>query len=306
MSIGVTRYDPKKHIDLKLWHRLRPDQPSPEEERRINELHRLLIGEYLKRVQPDQPTAKELELQEEWHRLTGEDPNVLLHEGIREMARKNFGYGRWDARIWFIGPRQGQDKKENGRLDVRLKAWRELDPKQTGLCDCQEFHKFIGFPHTKIQATWGKLLLIMMAFLGRPTDRDSLRAYQNTLLGCLKGETCVIELRGLAANNQEVALDESAFLPEKISIIRKKILQHQPDLVVMYDKGHRQHFEAITEKPFPADGIVTLGKTVVVLIPHPSARGRRPAIGGFGGKPKTNDEWIHLGRTLRHRFNSLT
>lgn len=30
-----------------------------------------------------------------------------MHDRILEMAKRSFGYGRWEAPYWFIGPEQG-------------------------------------------------------------------------------------------------------------------------------------------------------------------------------------------------------
>jgi hypothetical protein len=43
-----------------------------------------------------------------------------------EMARRNYGYGRWDAPYWFIGPQQGMGRHENSNLRLRVKAWQDL------------------------------------------------------------------------------------------------------------------------------------------------------------------------------------
>lgn len=49
-----------------------------------------------------------------------------MDDGVLEMARRSFGFGRWEAPYWFIGPEQGQGPHENGDLGLRLKAWHQL------------------------------------------------------------------------------------------------------------------------------------------------------------------------------------
>ena len=64
-----------------------------------------------------------------------------MDDGIRKMALRSFGYGRWEAPYWFIGPEQGMGDPAYDSLLVRVKAWRELGACE--LCDCREF-RLIG------------------------------------------------------------------------------------------------------------------------------------------------------------------
>jgi hypothetical protein len=43
-------------------------------------------------------------------------------EPFREMALGCYGYGRWGAPYWFIGPEQGQSRRENDDLRPRLEV----------------------------------------------------------------------------------------------------------------------------------------------------------------------------------------
>lgn len=118
---------------------------------------------------------------------------------ISEMARRCFGYGRWEAPYWFIGPEQGQG---NESLECRVRAWIDLGAQE--LCDCRTFHDRIGdhqwhAQNPEAQKTWVALICLLMGFLGRPTDKKTLLDYQRDLWGISTGETCVIELQGLPA-----------------------------------------------------------------------------------------------------------
>ena len=81
-------------------------------------------------------------------------------EAIGKMAQHCFGYGRWDAPYWFIGPEQGQRRVENGDLGARLSAWVKLGSLE--LCDCAEFHREIDehewHRDGKLQSTWKRLI----------------------------------------------------------------------------------------------------------------------------------------------------
>lgn len=121
-----------------------------------------------------------------------------------EMARRFYGYGRWDARHWFIGPEPGMAFDEGNDQERRVEAWLHFGKPE--LCDCQAFHKRIRQPQwhrekpdkPRLQPTWRPLMLLLMSFLERSKESDSLREYQRDRWGRLSGETCVIELSGLA------------------------------------------------------------------------------------------------------------
>src|SRR5579859_7409872 len=119
-----------------------------------------------------------------------------MEHDFSEMARQSFGYGRWDAPYWFIGPEQGQSSAENDDLTHRFKAWRDLGSPE--LCDLEEFHRAINEHswHRKLQRTWRPLMLLLMTFLEKRADKGSLLSYQRDEWGRAIGETCVIELSG--------------------------------------------------------------------------------------------------------------
>ena len=91
------------------------------------------------------------------------------------------GYGRWDAPYWFIGPEPGQARDEHNDLQRRFEAWLHLGGGE--LNDCRDFHALIGEKRwhrerPQLQPTWRPLILLLMAFLERPTDKESLRNYR--------------------------------------------------------------------------------------------------------------------------------
>ena len=213
-----------------------------------------------------------------------------IDNGVREMALRCYGYGRWSAPYWFIGPEQGQAPEENDDLVPRVKAWRELGGGE--LTDCREFHALIGEKRwhreqPKLQSTWRPLLLLLMTFLGKDTDRDTLRKYQRDEWGRLDGQTCVIELSGLAARNLTVPRDRESFRRERVTVIRERMLQHSPELVVMYGMSETEHWTKIAGKQFPKENTMRVGSTILACTPHPTSYGMR------------NDYWTSLGVRLR-------
>ena len=212
-------------------------------------------------------------------------------DGVREMARRFYGYGRWDAPYWFIGPEQGQGRDEDNDLKRRAEAWLQLGGRE--LCDCREFHGRIcqrkwHSEKPQLQPTWRPLILLLMAFLEKPTDRESLRVYQRDRWGTVSGgETCVIELSGLPANSLKEPRDRESFREERIEIIRQRMQVYGPALMVMYGASERESWEALAGDVFPPNNILKVGSTIMTVTPHPASRGRR------------DKDWKKLAETLR-------
>lgn len=70
-------------------------------------------------------------------------------------------------------------------------------------------------------------------------------------------------------------------------MIRERIREYKPELVVMYGTRDLPAWEAIAGQPFPPSGILLVEPTVLVATPHPVSRGM------------TNEYWKRLGTKLR-------
>jgi hypothetical protein len=46
-----------------------------------------------------------------------------MDNSINGMALRSFGYGRWDAPYWFIGPEQGQGRGEENDSEKLRFGW---------------------------------------------------------------------------------------------------------------------------------------------------------------------------------------
>jgi hypothetical protein len=223
----------------------------------------------------------------------------IMNKDMLAMALRNYGYGRWEAPYWFIGPAQGMGPHEKG-LDRRVKAWLDLGSHE--LNDCREFHCRIDEirwhfkkPKVQLQRTWRPLMLSMMTFLDRQEDSESLRIYQRDRWGSLAGETCVIELSGLAARSLKESQETGQFLPERIEHIRDKMRSRRPKLVVMYGKKQKDSWEKIAGCAFPPKpkSFLTVGDTIMAATPHPVSRIFD------GSKYLGNEYWETLGMNLR-------
>ncbi len=209
---------------------------------------------------------------------------------VREMATRSFGYGRWDAPYWFIGPEQGQGRVEENDLKQRVKAWSLFGKYE--LDDCRAFHAQIRATRwhrdkPALQPTWRPLMILLMAFLGKSTDNEALRTYQRDRWGSRSGETCVIELSGLAASSLKVERPREIFREERIKVIKQRMGENQPKLVVMYGVGELDAWKEISGCAFEKPGIEKRGSTIFSLHQHPVAPGLK------------NSQWEQAGIELR-------
>ena len=216
----------------------------------------------------------------------------------REMAERFYGFGRWKAPYWFIGPEQGQDKKEKDELGPRLSAWEKLGRPE--LADLKDFHDLLrpGMwteEGAHLQKTWRKLMLVLLSSRPGVFDKEDLRQYQRTKLGraCEEtDETCLLELSGLPANSGKITRDRESFLDRRIARLACAVETYKPKLVVMYGKGQKKHFERIV-KPLPElDKTTVVGETVVLFTKHTNAR------------KLTDEHWCNLGKSLQEAMRS--
>jgi hypothetical protein len=247
---------------------------------------------------------------------------MLPHQDddVSAMARRSYGYGHWDAPYWFIGPEQGMGEHEQNNLEqslrVRARAWKELGCSE--LIDCRKFHCLIGLRRlhcsepVALQPTWRPLMLLMMSFLERPSDNQSLRYYQARRWGSCEpwakeaGETCVIELSGLAAPNLAENIDTGTFLNERIGVISDRLRDNPPRLVVMYGRMQMDSWNSVATglsgRQFPVEdfapdlpntNVLRHGPTILVCTPAPS----RPVK--VGERYLVNEYWTRLGQRLQ-------
>lgn len=215
-----------------------------------------------------------------------------MDEATKGMARDCYGYGRWEAPFWFIGPEQGQGQWENDVLTNRYQAFVELS--NDGLCDCRKFHKQIAEARwhrekPALQSTWRRLILVLMAYQkkltgNRDIDQSILRDYQRDQWGAatsfadsMKAETCVIELSGLPAKNFAVKRDRELFRAERIEKIRGKLRSKKEGFVLIYSKSQWKHWKQIAD----------LKLEFLEFAPSPTARGY------------SDQYWIDIGKRLR-------
>ena len=209
------------------------------------------------------------------------------------LARNFYGYGRWDAPYWFIGPEPG-----GGGNAERASAWINKF-NRAELCDCKDFHREIDEKRwhratrkPQLQPTFRPLILLLKTFLNETSDREAIRNYQRDHWGMIGGKTCVIELSGLAAKKKDPK-KPAPFLKERIDHICEMRRRHEPTFVVMYGVAEKEHWEKIAGCPLCPDVVVKRESTMFMFTSHPMAFGKK------------NSDWEELGRKLRQASGSL-
>lgn len=272
----------------------------------------------------DMPTEEERERLKAQHLLAHDArksrpsldaPNPV----IRQYAAEHFyGYGRWSAPYYFIGPEPGKGKGEADNLDARCRSWLDLSADEAqgdGLIGCSEHHK--AFNYTKFfqlsaagkrpptQGTWRQLIRLLLHFNQVPVTLDSIAEYQMTEWGARAGETCVAELAALATNSLSTGQEyREIYRAGRAQYLRSRIVINRPSFVVMYGGGNAllpwwhliatgskydDHFEAreidgFSAKFFSADGIA------FVVARHPV---------NPGGKAPPDSYWTGVADEIR-------
>ncbi len=178
---------------------------------------------------------------------------------LDDFMRRFFGYGSWNARLWFVGMEEGGGGTSE-EIEKRIAAWDRSDD----LADLKVYHKAIGgFPwfsqRPKIQSTWSKLIRVVLAAPPPSTGHWLYEAFG---------------LPSIATRE----LYERSTLPVRIRAIRDRIERHRPSAVVFYGKGYRAHWEEIARARFAAANdspfeMASNAATRFVLAPHPVATG---------------------------------
>jgi hypothetical protein len=214
---------------------------------------------------------------------------------IDAMSDRWFGYGRWDAPYWFIGPEPGMAKSEGDNLSQRCAAWLKLGGGE--LVDCMAHHEKLGVlrwhraDNTPTQDTWRQLIRLLLAYKDQPSDNRAIAEYQRTSWGAITGETCVVELSSLAARSLLTPRDRKKHREQRINTLRARMQKSAPKFAVLYGLRDRKSFEKLVGGPFDVDGFRQLSDTLLALTYHP--------VGGRPAKP--DSYWIELGRKLRQR-----
>lgn len=216
---------------------------------------------------------------------------------LDEFAHRFYGYGSWEAPVWFIG------MEEAGVNDVeqflaRVQAWISLG--KPALADLADFHSEIQAakvvaPDAPLQRTWRPLIRATLIARGVQPTQENMRAYQATNLGRTEADTALLELspfpnrstRHWAYDSLGFSRSHAAksFRPERQKRLMGYVELHRP-AVVFY--GNRRYWTAelsLTQhSPQISEG--RHGATKLLATVHPVAR------------QSTNLLWDTVGKLL--------
>lgn len=204
--------------------------------------------------------------------------DVLLDKFMRTF----YGYGTHEAPYWLIGMEEGGGGSFT-RVEERLRNWR--DAGQPALMTLK--------PRTHIQATWGRLIRVVLAARGETATRARVKEYQDNELGQTSGDACLMELLPLPSpdTTRWMYADHSAIpwlkdravyrdrtAPWRADAIRALIEEHRPPVVVFYGSSYRHWWKRIAGTSFERDAqrdfeTATVGTTTFLSMPHPTYRG---------------------------------
>jgi len=196
---------------------------------------------------------------------------------LDEMTRCSYGYGRWDAPFWFIGPEPGIHADEHGSLFTRCAAWKSVGGSE--LVDCKQHHRAMNVtdwhrhPKPRLQPTWRRLIKLLFTYSQLPTNTDEIRTYQRDRFGSSTGETCVVELSALAAQNLKTDRDRTLYRGDRIDVLRERIESHRPEWVVLYgvDRVSRKAWNELLREKIQVGEVRRVFSSRLILIPHPQA-----------------------------------
>ncbi len=227
------------------------------------------------------------------------------------MARRCFGYGRWDAPFCFIGPEQGMnnDPKED---DFRLQVWWENGRNE--LDDAVEYHQRLdSLPlrspklnkkgkrkddwfgeKPNVQSTWARLIHFLYGF--SPEHKMGHREFQRRFWGRSNGEVCLIELCGLASHKQSDGKLAETHLASRLKRIKSMLGSQRFVLLYGSTQTCDTAWQFMTKDAISLDGdrIKRLGHTLYVRsTEHPT------------GNHQSYDKWFRFGEQVRRYQRAL-
>lgn len=214
---------------------------------------------------------------------------------ISEYIEKFYGYGSWDHPIWFVGMEEGGCPSLR-EFEHRLNSWLKSGRKE--LIDARSHHEAIYLgrwfnPKAPLQKTWEKLIRIYLTLQGRPADKESVRRFQIEDFGKLDSGFTSLELFSLPSvslnswiysdlPNLPFLVNRQVYqyylYPKRAELLRNRIKRHTPSHVIIYGTSYLPEWEGIVMKKFAESALkdayeTRVGNTLVLVIPHPVARG---------------------------------
>lgn len=211
-------------------------------------------------------------------------------EEIDEFASGFYGYGEFEAPLWFIGMEEGGG---NSAADVtkRIRAWQERG--RVPLEDVAKYHDAImrdGFKSIRKQNTWSALSRIQLSYFSDEVTKTTVRSHWQKQLGRWGSLTCMMELNPLPSPSVRTwkypSFTEIPFLASRITYnaryrknriyaIRDMITRHSPKAVVFYGKKYEPFWSDISGVTFDESQLHSHAKNggiSFISMHHPNAK----------------------------------
>ncbi|SRR5260221_4875863 len=120
---------------------------------------------------------------------------------LQTYTNQFFGFGRWDAPVWFVGIEEAGNPTPE-QLNHRLSVWDQRG--RRSLEDAPTFYPAVGQvywhgDHAHLQRTWRQLIRMLLLARGERDTEVALLACQQNLFGTFSGSVCLTELSPMPA-----------------------------------------------------------------------------------------------------------
>jgi len=189
---------------------------------------------------------------------------VLDDDLLKNFIDGFYGYGNYNAPYWFVGMEEGGGNSIK-EINRRLQAWNKRGRRE--IEDVVDYHRDFGISRywenkPPLEATWNKLIRILLASKGTLPTTEDVRLYQRDHLGREDNETCLLELLPLPSPSTKHWLYAEGssipalvsrqsyrdwLIPIRVKRLQTRIREFKPPFVIFYGKTYLEHWQAITD-----------------------------------------------------------
>ena len=224
-----------------------------------------------------------------------EPPQLLDLELLAAFKSRFFGYGSFEAPLWFVGLEEGAGNTFD-EISARLQVWNTRG--QRALEDARGYT--IGFGRTEyfvdpvqLSRTWAGLIRVQYATEGQfIPSTEMVRERQQHCWGRFDSKACLLELGPLPSPGMtqwhydrwtgDPAYGRPAYrravFPQRIAKLRNLVTAHRPRVVVFYGRSYTRYWREIigtvpTPHPVCTDVLYhENAATTFLVMRHPADR----------------------------------
>jgi hypothetical protein len=176
---------------------------------------------------------------------------MLNPSALNNYIESFFGYGRWQAPVWFVGIEEAGGRTER-ELEQRLTVWAQRGQKE--LEDAPTFylqsgnHQWHG-QEAKLQETWKQLIRMLLVARGKPDTDKAILDYQRSHWGCARGRECLADLLPLPSPSStawnycrwsdlpwlQTRIEYQNYVAlKRAHFMQQQLEKHKPQVVIFY------------------------------------------------------------------------